>query len=467
MKGGGRSLLEIPEKSASTSNGHVVRSFVARLLLNKLAEQSQGYCILTGYEGLPDDFDSDIDFMVGEEDFRRVPEWIASIAQESNTTLFQVIPHEVSARAFRLAMLHESELTLIQPDSCFDYRHFGRLWFRAEEVLRDRRMHDRGFWIPSARHEFVYYLIKRLNKQDFRQEHGARLSRLYAEDPENCTALLRRFWTMPTVEGIAKMAQSGDWQPLMTNLLMYRQEMLRHSSGSVGEKAITRWKNVQHDMERILFPTGGWIAFIGPDGCGKSSVIEAIVREFAPAFQKIERFHLRPGLFPGHTKPGSAVTDPHGKPARSLLMSVAKMAYLASDYWLGWILRVRPAMMRTRLVVFDRYFYDILVDPKRVRYGGPKWFLSLLLKVLPEPELVVLLDAPPEVLWSRKQEVPFEEVVRQQESYRAFSKTCNRVVVVDAAQPLRTVVQQTAQALLTHFSRRTYARLNLGKEENR
>ena len=51
-------------------------------------------------------------------------------------------------------------------------------------------------------------------------------------------------------------------------------------------------------------------------------------------------------------------------------------------------------MIRTRLVIFDRYIYDLLVDSKRVRYGGPAWMLRLLARIVPRPELVILLDAP-------------------------------------------------------------------------
>src|SRR5579884_686359 len=122
-----------------------VPSLVARLLIEELSKNSNAYCILTGYDDLPESFDSDIDFMVGAQDFEHVPEWIASIAQQTGTQLFQAIPHECTARAFRLAHVEASKITFIQPDSCSDYRHFGRLWLRSEEILGARRLHPKGF----------------------------------------------------------------------------------------------------------------------------------------------------------------------------------------------------------------------------------------------------------------------------------------------------------------------------------
>src|ERR1022692_1770019 len=97
--------------------------------------------MLSGYERLPDLYDSDIDFMVGQEDFERMPALIEEVARQSNTRLFLSVEHEINARAYYLASLSGPELTFIQPDSTSNYRHFGSLWLRADEVLSARRWH--------------------------------------------------------------------------------------------------------------------------------------------------------------------------------------------------------------------------------------------------------------------------------------------------------------------------------------
>jgi thymidylate kinase len=139
------------------------------------------------------------------------------------------------------------------------------------------------------------------------------------------------------------------------------------------------------------------------------------------------------------------------------------MLYLFADYWLGYVIGVRAAAIRTRLVIFDRYFYDILVDPKRVLYGGPKWLPRILARFLPKPDLVLLLNAEPEVLWSRKQEVDYEEVARQQIEYLKVAQGVGNAVVIDAARPRAEVVLQARGAILDYFSARTRRRLKLTK----
>ena len=88
--------------------------------------------------------------------------------------------------------------------------------------------------------------------------------------------------------------------------------------------------------------------------------------------------------------------------------------------------------------------------------------LTLAGKLVPRPELVILLNAPAEVLWSRKQEVPFEEVVRQQKTYRELAERLPSAVIIDASQPLPDVILETAEAIIAHFAQRTAARLGLG-----
>lgn len=448
-------------KEAGSSVGRTisVQVLVAGQLLEKLSKECERYCVLTGYEELPQKFESDIDFMVSARDFARIPQLIDGIAEATGTCMFQAIPHEASARAFRLAAANGDGLVFIQPDSCSDYRHFGKLWLRADEVLAARRMHPRGFWIPRAAHEFIYYLIKRVNKRDVTNAHGTRLSSLYSEDSQGCEALLRRFFSAESAKSLAGMAATARWLPLMQNMERYRSEMRARGRSTPIIEA-------RHAMERILRPTGGWIAFVGPDGCGKSSVIEAVAAEFTPAFQKVVHFHLRPKSLPARAGGEIPVTDPHGQPVRGFGFSVAKMLYLFADYWLGYFSSVRAATVRTKLVIFDRYFYDILVDPKRVLYGGPRWLPKLLARFVPRPDLVFLLNAKAEVLWTRKHEVRYEEVARQQREFLTLARDSGEVVVIDATRSLPEVVLQVREATLEYFSRRTRRRLGLDRKED-
>jgi thymidylate kinase len=200
---------------------------------------------------------------------------------------------------------------------------------------------------------------------------------------------------------------------------------------------------------------------MGPDGSGKSSVIAEYMRGLGPVFAGTARFHLRPYLLRSLSAGQGISTAPHGKKPRGPLPSIAKLLFLWVDYVLGYYLCVRPLLSRSTLVVFDRYYYDLLIDAHRFRYGGPKWLVRLIGALIPTPDLILVLDAPAEVLLARKQEVSAEESARQAAAYRNLVGSPlvrGRAVLVDASRPLQQVVQECKDQTLILLARRTAKR---------
>ena len=438
-----------------------VKANVARALLDALSTECKAYCILSGYERLPDSFDTDIDFMVDQNDFDRMPRIIEQVARKTGTQMFQAIDHELTGRAYFLGSLEGPALTIVQPDCAADYRHFGRRWLPAQEVLSARRLHPGGFYIPSIAHEFAYSLIKRLNKRNFTREHGYKLHRLYVEDRIECGRMIARFVRGPEGSQIVRMASANDWNAMYDAIEPFRAAMLRTRKEALKEKLKDVPRNALYVLRRILQPTGSWIAFMGPDGCGKSLVLNAVSQEFSPSFRTVRHYHLRPRLVGRKPANRGPVTDPHGQPPRGAVASIAKVIDLWLDYTLGYLFRILPGLIRTEFVLFDRCFYDLLVDSKRIRYGGPPWLLRAAARLTPGPDLVILLDAPPEVLRSRKQEVPAAEVTRQRTAYLELARTLRSAVVVNAAQPAERVIHDAVAAIMEHLGRRTEKRLGI------
>ena len=204
---------------------------------------------------------------------------------------------------------------------------------------------------------------------------------------------------------------------------------------------------------------GIMIVLLGPDGSGKSSVIRQLISAPLPAFQRTKYIHLRPRIGLMTNEKAVPVVDPHDKASRSRLASIVKILYFLFDYGVGYVWKIQPLLMRSTLVVFDRYYHDLLVDPKRYRYGGPMWLARLVGKIIPRPDLCLLLDAPPEVLRSRKQEVSFEETNRQRVAYLELVRGMKNDVVVDASKPLNDVVAEVNTVILDFLAERTRLRL--------
>jgi thymidylate kinase len=71
-----------------------------------------------------------------------------------------------------------------------------------------------------------------------------------------------------------------------------------------------------------------------------------------------------------------------------------------------------------------------------------------LLASLPRPDLVIYLDAPPQILLARKGEGTIEALEQRRAEYRAVAPLVRRFVEVDASQPLDAVVREVAARIL-------------------
>jgi thymidylate kinase len=75
--------------------------------------------------------------------------------------------------------------------------------------------------------------------------------------------------------------------------------------------------------------------------------------------------------------------------------------------------------------------------------------------------LVILLDAPPEVVHARKQELPVKEIERQREAYLTMARGLPHVGVVNSGQPLDRVVADVETAISRRAAEITLRRLGV------
>lgn len=186
------------------------------------------------------------------------------------------------------------------------------------------------------------------------------------------------------------------------------------------------------------------IVIAGPDGVGKSSVAEALKRELLPS--PVLHLHHRPGVLPRSAAAKQATTEPHASTPYSVAKSAAKIVFLWADYLLGWAFRLAPFRSRGGFVILERGWMDLSIDPRRYRLRELQ-LSTQLGRLLPRPDLTVILLAEPEVLLARVRELPIEEIVRQSSEWRAYSRLDDRTIVLDASRSISEAVGTIVQTL--------------------
>src|SRR5581483_5123276 len=182
---------------------------------------------------------------------------------------------------------------------------------------------------------------------------------------------------------------------------------------------------------RFRLHTGLAVALLGPDGSGKSALIERMRTDLRAAFRESAVFRLRPDIF-GRNSAG-VNPHPHGAPSRSASASIVKLALLLVDYIAGYASLVKPRLVRNDLVLFDRYYHDLLADPVRYRLRGLSRLVRLVSGFIPEPDLFLILDAPETIILGRKTELPCETLNALRGVYRDLAQSLGQAVVIDAS----------------------------------
>jgi thymidylate kinase len=205
------------------------------------------------------------------------------------------------------------------------------------------------------------------------------------------------------------------------------------------------------DYLRIYKPTGTTICFLGPDGSGKSTIINGLLEQTLP-FERNDYFHLKPIVQKGTSK-NAVVTDPQGSPVYSKFISFIKLMYFFSLYNFGWIKNIIPLTMRSSLVIFDRYYDDILVDNRRFRYGGSHRLAKFIRFFILRPKLYFILTAEADIIHKRKQEVSLDELNRQLVLYRNLGDG-KRYFNIDVNRPPELIVKEITNILMDNMHER-------------
>ena len=188
------------------------------------------------------------------------------------------------------------------------------------------------------------------------------------------------------------------------------------------------------------------VSFSGIDGAGKSTQISNLISHLGAAGLNIKLITfwddvarlkgIREGA--GHTlfKGDKGVGTPDApiarrdKNVRSPLMTLVRLAlYVIDALSLRSTVRKTLHLEDTDIIIFDRYLYDELAN-LNLQNRLVRFYVRLLVRLIPKPDISFVLDADPVHARARKPEYPLDFLHLNRNAYLNLSSFLGDVTVI-------------------------------------
>jgi thymidylate kinase len=423
------------------------------------------YCVVNNYENLPDSISTDVDMAIDSRTLERLDALMGEAARESGAEIIQKIWHGYQKCAYILSPLVIGARFRVQLDFFTDFSAKGYPILMKNDVLLRGRRPFRIFSIPAPEAEAMFLLMRRIVKNDMSISHIEKLRSLVASEPKKIEKMMTEVFGSELWSRTVGLIESGKLEPFNDNLMTYRRVLRAWSRRGLSMRPRLKYSVSQlvRVFHRLRYPVGLSVVFLGPDGSGKSTIANLVLERVSGSFHGGRVQYWRPYLLPamGRLKfwnPGeepSVNPRPHDHVPQNPVKSLIRFLFYFVDYLAGYPIKVYLRKVKKQIIVFDRYYYDYLVDLQRYQFNIPAWLPRLLLFFVPAPDMTIYLDGDPSELMQRKQELSFAELSRQVAEFRNILPCLPQSIRIGTGRPIEEIVGEISQLILEKKARQT------------
>ena len=200
------------------------------------------------------------------------------------------------------------------------------------------------------------------------------------------------------------------------------------SFNAILHQQINTFKYIKDTFTKLRRGRGRVVTFSGVDGAGKSTILDETRQMLEEKFRKkVVVLRHRPSLLPilssiTHGKKGAeqraAANLPRQGKNQSQFSSIIRFAYYFIDYFFGqWYIYFRY-QIQNYIVLYDRYYFDFIVDPKRSNIQLNEKLTRFLYRFIHKPNLNFFLYAPLHIILKRQQELSERDIHSLTSSYQ-------------------------------------------------
>lgn len=390
------------------------------------------YAVLRNFEGLPHHNNSrDIDIAIEKSELQKIRPQLISLIEQCG---WHIVTYLNSDRlvTWVCGTVHENDgADLVQLDFFYHTSIFGIVLIENKEILKHRLFNGQVYHANKV-YEF-------LDKYMYDRAVGATYPDKYKNTRQLVENNLQVEKLIVDIFGKKNLAACDK-----ANKKELLKAALKWNFHRFGWRAIANLLQFEYHHIKNYFcsNTGFSIGFTGPDGSGKTTVIDSMIENMGDVFRKAHvYYHFRPMMFGNlsevaHSAGVKKVVDreydkPHRGGKTGMLSSLARLMYYSADYIVGYWVKVKSVTRITRLVIFDRYYTDIICDSRRSRiYLSPQFLYKFGKLFIPSLDYNILLTASSDAILARKQELDKEgiDAINEKIDFLTDKKSYNKVL---------------------------------------
>lgn len=438
-------------------------------LFARLKQENVRFCVLKNYQKLPHtNIGADVDILVDMEEEQSFYAILKKICDKYQLILFQIIDAGPAEKLYRLYKKENGKNGLcLQIDVRYGFDYYGFIYLTSNRVLHQRQLF-RNFYIPSSVHEsFMYWLPIFLYGGTVKERYESFIMKTARTKKAEYLIQLSSIIGKKLSHKIYSLILKGDWRNLIKHRLTMRFAVIL---AALCKKPIDSLLNfvklVLKSLKYGVSPIGCLAVFLGPDGSGKTTIAENVIARLNKPLRLDDQclIHWRPSVIPQLNRlfqpfvpkipiVNNDIKRPESKPS-GFILSLFRLTYYSLDYLIGHFLVVMPKLYRGKLVIFDRYYYNFIVDPCRSKISLPMFIRRFFMSFVPKPDVVIYLANEPKTVFERKQELSIEEIERQMNDYRNLTLKLPNGHIVNGDRSVENVTSEAIDIILKKQARK-------------
>ena len=427
------------------------------------------FFIIRNYEGLPDkNTAKDVDIILKHGTVKAAERILKDVFKRNGLSYYYRV---IIEECYVHYAINKKGDFAIHIDLMNGYINRGVELFTFEE-LYSQTIDYNGFRVLNELYNGVMLFIYKqfgYKRPQLKDTYKLAIYDVWLRYPE-FSSILEKMLGKDIYPKISACIEQKDFDTMLSYSSIVSQRLRQYSNQtSFVKNQYRRIRFITQKVNRIIFRYRKYeksFSVMAPDGTGKTTFLTQLLNRLAflyvDAPNDIKRFHLyhfRPSLFPNLGAVGEKArvmkqdtdfTNPHRAKPAGFFSSLIRITYYWLDYVLGWMYYTRRDVQYDLYTVYDRYSYDLLVDPSRTRLKLPYWVRRCFVAYMPHPKINFFLKASPDVIIKRKAELTHNEITRQVSAYERLSVRKN-IITVDADRCMDEMIDEALPHLLSAY----------------